>query len=83
MQLARDSRDHLSALGVEPWSKGWDFYGGEDSRRNIVGVLLTALFLTYGAPFWFRVLQSTVGLRDVLKPKDEKDNGKTDEGTKT
>ena len=40
-------------------------------------VLITALLLTFGAPFWFERLQDVAKLRDALsppKPKTRKQN---------
>jgi hypothetical protein len=35
--------------------------------QNIIGVLITAILLSLGAPFWFDRLRDIVGLRDRLK----------------
>jgi len=64
---------YLGALNLSPWWGGWSFYA---SLANWLGVLITTLALMLGAPFWFNVLKSTVGLRDTLKPvKREEETG--------
>jgi DNA repair exonuclease SbcCD ATPase subunit len=58
--------DSLSALGLYD-IKGWPNGGFYCSGDNILGVLITAILLSFGAPFWFEQLQRLVGLRDALK----------------
>lgn len=48
----------------EQWRTGW-------SGINPLGVLLTALLLSLGAPFWYGVLQKLLQLRSVLARKDD------------
>ena len=36
-------------------------------------MLITTIFLTFGAPFWFDRLREISKLRDVLRPEDKKD----------
>jgi hypothetical protein len=57
----------LRKFDVVPWAYGSSFYyKGGFEWRNIAGVLLTAILLTLGAPFWFNVLRNLVNLRDSL-----------------
>jgi hypothetical protein len=75
--------DVLGRLNINPWQYGPEFYyeDGTFQLKNIIGVLITAIFLTFGAPFWFSRLQEVLKLKDVLsegikpekKKKDEKD----------
>ena len=76
-------------LKIEPWAKT-DFYLGKDGNwktlkdyhwNNIVGVLVTILLLSLGAPFWFNMLKSVVSLRDSLAPKQAEDGSETGSGT--
>ena len=71
-------RRSLSRLNIEPWSESWDYYvrGNEIRWRNCVGVLITMILLTFGAPFWFEALSYLIHLRDTLKPKTA--DGKTE-----
>jgi hypothetical protein len=48
----------------EDWREGYD-------RRSIAGMLLTALLLSLGAPFWYSVLGRLLQLRSVLAVKDD------------
>jgi hypothetical protein len=52
-----NDNESLPASGSAPfWSK-------------LFGVLLTAFALTFGAPFWFDLLNQLANLRTSLKPK--------------
>jgi hypothetical protein len=48
---------------------------GEWARRwgqvNVVGVLITSLLLSFGAPFWYSALGKLLQLRSVLAAKDD------------
>ncbi|MDJ0850374.1 MAG: hypothetical protein QNK04_18540 [Myxococcota bacterium] len=67
----------LAPLNIAIWKRD-DFY--RDSRGirwvNVAGVGITALLLSFGAPFWFKQLQVVVGLRDALKPEKGADPGR-------
>ena len=43
--------------------KKWENYGGSDVLVDLTGVLLTALAISLGAPFWFDLLSKLVKLR--------------------
>jgi len=43
---------------------------------HFIGVLMTALFLSLGAPFWFNLLRELGNLRPLLAGKVEKSEGK-------
>jgi hypothetical protein len=66
---------YLDVFGFTPWRDGREFYTGVGWIGNLLGVLLTTLALSFGAPFWFHVLSSAVGLRDALKPKSADSGG--------
>jgi len=72
---AKKAMSSLALLGIEPWGDP-QFYSGGGSIRwaNLLGVLVTALLLSFGAPFWFDNLKRVAGLRDALKPV-EADSG--------
>jgi hypothetical protein len=46
------------------WVKQW-------SLKKVPGILLTAMLLTLGAPFWYNVLKNLLGLRSSLAQKDD------------
>jgi hypothetical protein len=64
----------LDVFGIQFWKQGSDFYvdrskGHWDLRWDaIIGVLLTAILLTFGAPFWFEQLRNLAALRDLRSP---------------
>lgn len=68
----RRSIGALARIDIEPWRRGTEFYwtqaaGNLDIRwGNISGVLLMAVLLALGAPFWFQMLKNLSGLRDLL-----------------
>lgn len=61
----------LALFNIQFFAKGWDFY---KSLSHIIGVLITAIFLTFGAPFWFERLRELIKLKDALKPEAQKNN---------
>ena len=60
--------EKLSAFGITWWHGGAGFYRDETSGgldfSVIIGVLFTAILLTFGAPFWFEQLRTLAALRD-------------------
>jgi hypothetical protein len=49
-----------------PFPFRWDYW---NQKRHLVGVLLTALLLSLGAPFWFNILRRLANLRPMLAGK--------------
>ena len=41
--------------------------------KHLLGMLVTALFLSLGAPFWFNMLRNMSNLRPILAGKVDKD----------
>jgi len=66
----------LAAIDITPWQHDTRFYFDNGSAQfvNILGVLTTAILLTLGAPFWFRVVKQSMGLRDLLAPPERKND---------
>lgn len=62
-QASSSAVNQLGVLGISPWSYGWDYY--KDANR-FLGVLITALLLSLGAPFWFEQLKNLAKLRDTF-----------------
>lgn len=64
-------RAMLSAAGLIrlPTGDGWK---NGYSPNTILGMLITALLLSLGAPFWYSVLGKLLQLRSVLAVKDDK-----------
>jgi hypothetical protein len=63
-------REQLGQLGIEPWGGTWAFYVKDSVPQwgNWIGVLMTMILLSFGAPFWFNALRYFMNLRDTLKP---------------
>ena len=57
---------HLATVKIEPWKEGWKFYN--PPSWNWLGVLMTIILLTLGAPFWYEMLRNLARLRDMLSP---------------
>ena len=68
--IARDYRELLAANGLIrlPSSAGW--WDGFRTA-NVFGMLITALLLSLGAPFWYSSLGRLLQLRSVLAVKDD------------
>ena len=75
----------LSKYDITGWPQGIVFYhkNGSIKWANIVGVLITAILLSFGAPFWFDRLQDVIKLKDALskgiKPEKDKTKEKPDQ----
>ncbi|MEW6169139.1 MAG: hypothetical protein AB1651_15805 [Pseudomonadota bacterium] len=82
---ARAALDRLAGMGLPlGWSEGWPGVaphprltggaaaGGWWSQllQPLIGLLLTALAVSLGAPFWFDMLNKLISVRSTLKPKD-------------
>ena len=65
-----DALQSLQRLNIEPWRDEWDFYvkDGKTQWSHWVGIFITTILLSFGAPFWFNALLYVVNLRDTLKP---------------
>ncbi|MHC4696542.1 MAG: hypothetical protein ACYTFA_07365 [Planctomycetota bacterium] len=65
---AERSMQRLAHYEVQVWPDDWSFYfaEGEVQLDAILGVLITAILLSLGAPFWFEQLRNVARLRDVL-----------------
>jgi hypothetical protein len=57
---------------------GWDggFLGKEFDAYSIPGWILTALAISFGAPFWFDILNKLIKLRGSTPPADKSNAGK-------
>ena len=77
MTLEKDTQDNLAQLRVLAtdklitWPDGWDNWKKGWSQSSVFGVLLSAMLLSFGAPFWFNVLGDLLKLRPILAAKDD------------
>jgi len=62
--LAANGLIRIPSSGLKEWWAGF-------RAINVFGVLLTALLLSLGAPFWYSTLGSLLQLRSVLATKDD------------
>lgn len=66
----------LRQYRIELWSRGSAYYWNEDRKLprvgNVIGVLITAILLSFGGAFWFEQLRNVVSLRDSLAGKSKK-----------
>jgi len=69
-QLSRKYTTLFSTTGLIslPTSEGWT---EGFTSNSMLGMLLTALLLSLGAPFWYNVLGQLLRLRSVLAVKDD------------
>lgn len=73
LETATAAAANLRQFNIDPWHRGWDFYvyAGKPQLNNWVGVLMTTILLSFGAPFWFNALRYLMNLRDTLKPSSK------------
>jgi hypothetical protein len=60
----REYTRQLAMFNITIWPEGWKYYG---KLSNILGVLVTIILLSFGAPFWFQMLSDLVKLKDITK----------------
>jgi hypothetical protein len=68
IKAATGAIDSLDIAGIGFWREGTAFYYSDTgfNVQNIFGVLMTAILLSFGAPFWFEQLKNVANLRNVL-----------------
>jgi len=72
----------LSRVNISPLRYGWSFYtDGTRSLANILGVLMTAILLTLGAPFWYGALEVIVKWRGAFAPAKTSPGGNENPST--
>jgi hypothetical protein len=76
--------EQLDSFGISPKLNNFEFYStltaapvSSDGKKtwnrvihwsNVVGVLITGILLSLGAPFWFEQLKNLSSLRDAMNP---------------
>jgi hypothetical protein len=54
--------------GFDDWQRRWT---KDNWAMKSIGILLTTLLLSLGAPFWYNALQNLIRLRSVVASKDD------------
>lgn len=65
--------ENLTLIDITPLSRGWSYY---INLSNLLGMLMTAVLLNFGAPFWYNTLHNLMSLRDALAPEKAKQKSK-------
>ncbi len=75
--------DQLQGLGtLVGWSAGWRTELKENGASDVAGWLLTAFAVSFGAPFWFDLLNRLIVVRSTVKPHQKSpEEGSADRGT--
>lgn len=53
------------------WSDWRNRWSGDNAVMKIIGILLSAVLLSLGAPFWYATLQNLIRLRSLVASKDD------------
>jgi hypothetical protein len=74
----------LAQYDIELWPRGWKYYFGETGEPwnygAIVGVIITAILLSFGGSFWFEQLRNLLALRDTMAGLPQKKAGTAEKG---
>lgn len=82
LEQVRAVTEMLGRFNINPWQYGTKFYFKEGilQWKNIIGILFTAVLLSFGAPFWFERLKDVIKLKDTLskgiKPEEKNKKNK-------
>jgi hypothetical protein len=70
--------ESLALIDITPLSRGWNYYA---KVSNLFGMLMTAVLIGFGAPFWFNMMHNLMSLRDVLAPEKTKKKSNTSDAS--
>lgn len=82
MALLKELRDSLDVvkssadqtrLQIIPLKFDWQYSTEKEWLLHLLGIVMSGLFLSLGAPFWFNALSQLANLRPVLAGKVEKE----------
>lgn len=66
----REVMNEGAKLNLTIWPDSAYFSGDiAQSLRRVFGIFITVILLSFGAPFWFKMLQNVAALRDLLTPQ--------------
>jgi hypothetical protein len=65
------SMNELAEFDFEPLPNGWEYFYFENKNwfKNWVGLLISTILISLGAPFWFSTVRNLIGLRDSLSSR--------------
>jgi hypothetical protein len=69
------TRDLLAAAGIIRFPTSTEAWWNGFTAASLPGMLITALLLTLGAPFWYSALSRLLQLRSLLAAKDDVQRG--------
>jgi hypothetical protein len=73
-QQAMQRLEELSLIRFPESFGAWvSYWSLQKLLLQILGIMLTAILLSLGAPFWYSALTNLLRLRGVLAPKEERD----------
>jgi hypothetical protein len=73
---ATEINNLLTQSGFSLIPKPWKLRPLFDSRRNLLGILITSALLSLGSPFWFNTLKQLSNLRTVLAENEKAEAAK-------
>jgi len=68
LQALSDSNVIDIPTGIHDWFGRWSW---ENWAVKLLGILLTSMLLSLGAPFWYNALKNLIRLRSMLAQKDD------------
>jgi hypothetical protein len=75
-QHATDITNQLNQGGFRLLPSPYQLLPLVSNLRNLLGILITAAFLSLGAPFWFNALKGLSSLRTAVADNEKKETGK-------
>jgi hypothetical protein len=64
------SMNELAEFDFEPLPNDWGYFVDKDNWfKNWVGLLMSTVLVSLGAPFWFSTVRNLIGLRDALSSR--------------
>jgi hypothetical protein len=82
-KVEADYRTFLAENGIIHLPSGENYWQGFGRPSAVLGMLVTALLLSLGAPFWYNMLSRLLQLRSALAFKDDKQRSERQDATGT
>jgi hypothetical protein len=75
IEANQDQIRDLASLGLIRFPQSVSGWAAQLRRGNslvkVFGLLMSAILLSFGAPFWYNALKTLIGLRSTLAAKDD------------